>query len=263
MPLPQILNIKTEEDTMSTNTWESNTYFKHAHFVADLATPVIGLLNPQKGEHILDLGCGDGRLTKAMQDLGCVVTGVDYSDNLVKAAKTLGVNAHQMDAHHLTFEKEFDAVFSNAALHWMTGAEEVIAGVKHALKPKGRFVAEFGGHGNIQSILDALQIALAERGINLADVNPWYFPTPDEYRTLLEAEGFRVDYIELIPRPTPLPTDILGWLAVFANSFTKLFPENEQEAFLKQVMTLTAPNLQQPDGSWSVDYVRLRFAAYL
>jgi trans-aconitate methyltransferase len=248
---------------MSTNTWEANTYVKHAHFVADLATPIIELLNPQHAEHILDLGCGDGRLTKALQDLGCVVTGVDYSDNLVQAAKTLGVNARQMDAHHLTFNKEFDAVFSNAALHWMKQPEEVIAGVKRALKPNGRFVAEFGGCGNIQSILDALRIALAERGINLADINPWYFPTVDEYKGSLEQASFRVDYIELIPRPTPLPTDIMGWLTTFANSFTKLFPEHEQEAFLKHVMTLTAPNLQQADGSWSVDYVRLRFAAYL
>ena len=248
---------------MSTNTWESNTYFKCAGFVADLATPVTELLNPQKTEHILDLGCGDGRLTKALQDLGCIVTGVDYSDNLVEAARALGVNAQQMDAHHLTFDGEFDAIFSNAALHWMKQPEKVIAGVKRALKPKGRFIAEFGGHGNIQSILDALRIALKERGINLDDVNPWYFPTPEVYRALLEAEGFRVNYIELIPRPTLLPTDILGWLATFANSFTKLLPESEQEAFLKQVMTLTAPKLQQADGSWSVDYVRLRFAAYL
>jgi trans-aconitate methyltransferase len=248
---------------MSTNTWKANTYVKHAHFVADLATPVIELLNPQNAEHILDLGCGDGRLTKALQDIGCVVTGVDYSDNLVEAAKTLGVNAYQMDAHHLTFNNEFDAVFSNAALHWMTEAEKVIAGVKRALKPKGRFVGEFGGHGNIQSILDALQIALKERGINLADVNPWYFPTVEEYKGLLEQAGFRVDTIELIPRPTPLPTDILGWLEVFANGFTNRLPESDQSAFLQRLMTLLAPTLQKEDGSWYVDYVRLRFAAYL
>jgi hypothetical protein len=145
----------------------------------------------------------------------------------------------------------------------MKQPEKIIAGVKRALKPNGRFVAEFGGHGNIQSILDALQIALAERGINLDDVNPWYFPTPDEYRALLESVGFRVDTIELIPRPTPLPTDILGWLTVFAGDFTKLFPESEQEMFLARVMDLTAPKSQQADGSWSVDYVRLRFSAYL
>jgi trans-aconitate methyltransferase len=248
---------------MSTNTWESTTYFKHAHFVADLASPVLDLLNPQKGERILDLGCGDGRLTKYLQDLGCIVTGVDYSDNLVAAAKSLGLNAEQMDAHELTFTNEFDAVFSNAALHWMKQPEKVIAGVKRALKPNGRFVAEFGGHGNIQSILDALRIALAERDINLDDVNPWYFPTTDEYRVLLEQANFRVNYIELTPRPTPLPTDILGWLTVFAGDFTKLLPENEREAFLARVMDLTAPKLQQVDGTWSVDYVRLRFAAYL
>jgi SAM-dependent methyltransferase len=105
-----------KEDKMSTNTWEANTYVKHAHFVADLASPVIELLNPQKGEHILDSGCGDGRLTKALQDLGCIVKGVDYSDNLVRAAKALGLDTEQMDARHLTFDKEFDAVFSNAAL---------------------------------------------------------------------------------------------------------------------------------------------------
>lgn len=99
-------------------------------------------------------------------------------------------------------------MFSNAALRWMKQPEKVIAGVKRALKPNGRFVGEFGGHGNIQSILDALRITLAERGINLKDVNPWYFPTPDEYKGLLEQANFRVDYLELIPRPTPLPTDI-------------------------------------------------------
>jgi hypothetical protein len=139
----------------------------------------------------------------------------------------------------------------------------VIEGVKRALKPKGRFVGEFGGHGNIQSILDALRVALSERGLELDAVNPWYFPTVAGYRALLEHSDFRVDYIELIPRPTPLPTDILGWLTVFASDFTKLFPEDEQKAFLARVIDLTAPKLQQADGSWSVDYVRLRFSAYL
>lgn len=248
---------------MSTNTWQTNTYLKHAHFVADLATPVLELLNPQKGEHILDLGCGDGRLTKVLQDLGCSVKGIDYSEDFVKTAKANGLDTEVMDAHNLTFTNEFDAVFSNAALHWMKRPEHVISGVKRALKANGKFVAEFGGHDNIQSILDVLRIALAERGINLDDVNPWYFPTPDEYKTLLEKEGFRVDTLELIPRPTPLPTDILGWLTVFAGDFTKLFPENERENFLTRVITLLSPKLQKEDGSWFVDYVRLRFAAYL
>jgi trans-aconitate methyltransferase len=248
---------------MNTNSWESSTYLKHAHFVADLATPVIELLSPQKDEHILDLGCGDGRLTKALQDFGCMVTGVDYSDNFVEAAKARGVNAEVMDAHHLTFEKEFDAVFSNAALHWMKQPDKVIVGVKRALKPRGRFVGEFGGYGNIQSILDALRVALAERRIKLDEVNPWYFPTVEDYKGRLEQANFRVDYIELIPRPTPLPTDILGWLEVFANTFTKRLPNHEQEGFLRQLMTLLAPSLQKEDGSWFVDYVRLRFAAYL
>jgi trans-aconitate methyltransferase len=248
---------------MSANTWQTNTYVKHAGFVADLASPVLELLEPQKGERILDLGCGDGRLTKVLQDLGCSVKGVDYSDNFVQTAKASGLDAEVMDAHELTFTNEFDAVFSNAALHWMKRPEQVIEGVKRALKPKGRFVGEFGGHGNIQSILDALRVALSERGLELDAVNPWYFPTPDEYRALLKHSHFRVNFIELIPRPTPLPTDILGWLTVFAGDFTKLFPESEREAFLTQVMDLTAPKMQQLDGSWSVDYVRLRFAAYL
>ncbi len=248
---------------MSTNAWESTTYVKHAHFVAELGLPVVELLNPQKDEYILDLGCGDGRLTKQLQDLGCRVKGVDYSENLLQAAKKLGLDAEQMDAHHLTFKNEFEAVFSNAALHWMKQPEQVIVSVKRALKPKGRFVGEFGGYGNIQSILDALRITLEERGISLDDVTPWYFPTPDEYKALLEKEGFRVDYVELIPRPTPLPTDILGWLTVFAGDFTKLLPNNERETFLTRVMTLLSPKLQKEDGSWFVDYVRLRFAAYI
>jgi trans-aconitate methyltransferase len=248
---------------MSTNTWQTDTYLKHAHFVADLATPVVDLLNPQKGERILDLGCGDGRLTKALQDFGCIVKGVDYSEDFVQTALSKGLDAEVMDAHQLAFADDFDAVFSNAALHWMKEPEKVITGVKRALKPKGRFIGEFGGFGNIQSILDALQIALAERHLELDDISPWYFPTPDDYRNLLEKEGFRVDSIELIPRPTPLPTDILGWLTVFANSFTQRLPEHDRDVFLHQVMDLLAPKLQKEDGSWFVDYVRLRFAAYL
>jgi trans-aconitate methyltransferase len=248
---------------MSTNTWEATTYVKHAHFVADLAAPVLELLNPQKGERILDLGCGDGRLTKVLQDLGCIVTGVDYSDNMIQAAQSLGLDVEVMDGQNLTFTNQFDAVFSNAALHWMKRPEQVIQGVKRALKSEGRFVGEFGGHGNTQTILDALRTALSERGLKFDEVSPWYFPTPEDYGSLLENEGFQVDCIELIPRPTPLPTDLLGWLTVFGGSFTKLFPDSEQEVFLNQVMTLTAPKLQQADGTWSVDYVRLRFAAYL
>lgn len=248
---------------MSANTWQTSTYLKHAHFVADLATPVVELLSPQPGERILDLGCGDGRLSKALQNLGCVVKGIDFSQDFVQTARSLALDAEVMDAHQLTFSNEFDAVFSNAALHWMKEPEKVIAGVKRALKPKGRFIGEFGGYGNIQSILDALQIALAARGLNLGDINPWYFPVPEDYKNLLEKEGFRVSYIELISRPTPLPTDILGWLEVFANSFTSRLPESEREACLRQLMTLLAPKLQQEDGSWLVDYVRLRFAAYV
>src|SRR5262245_55699649 len=168
-----------------TQTWNAEQYSEHARFVTDLGMPVVELLAPARGEDILDLGCGDGPLTRKLAQLGCRVVGVDASAEMIAAARALGLDARVMDGHALRFDSEFDAVFSNAALHWMKQPERVMAGVWRALRPGGRFVGEFGGHGNVATIVATLGHALRERGIDPAAFDPWYFPTAEEYRGLL------------------------------------------------------------------------------
>lgn len=245
----------------SSQSWDPERYAKNARFVADLGMPVVELLEPQPGERILDLGCGDGALTEKLVEMGCSVVGVDSSAEQVEAARELGLDAHTMDGHALTFESEFDAVFSNAALHWMGHPDEVIVGVRRALKPGGRFVAECGGHGCVDTIVRALTAALQRRGLWEAGINPWYFATDEEYRGRLEARGFEVSYIALIPRPTPLPGDIGGWLETFAESFTSRVPESDRSDFLDEVREAMRPRLCDEQGAWTADYIRLRFAA--
>ena len=241
--------------------WDPERYARNARFVADLGMPVVELLAPQAGEHILDVGCGDGALTEKLVAMGCIVVGVDGSAEQVAAARARGLDCHVMDAEQLTFDGGFDAVFSNAALHWMKRADEVIAGVWRALKPGGRFVAECGGCGCVATIEAALITALNRRGVDGARANPWYFPTTEDYGARLEAGGFRVRFIALIPRPTPLPGDITGWLETFAESFTAALPSAERSAFIAEVKEAVRPTLCDAQGNWSADYVRLRFAA--
>lgn len=241
--------------------WNPERYARNARFVAELGMPVFELLAPQSGERVLDIGCGDGALTKKLVEAGCQVVGIDGSAEQVEAAKRLGIDARVMDAHCLDFENEFDAVFSNAALHWMKRPDDVIAGVWRALKPCGRFVAEFGGYGCVEKIKSALVSALDRRGYNGEAAVPWYFPSVAEYTQRLESRGFKINYIALIPRPTPLPGDITGWLETFAESFTNVLPEAERRGFIEEVQSALRPVLCDSEGKWTADYVRLRFAA--
>ena len=241
--------------------WNARQYSEHARFVSDLGMPVVELLAPESGERILDLGCGDGPLTKKLSNLGCKVVGVDASPEMIAAAKSLGLDAHVMNGRSLQFHEEFDAVFSNAALHWMKQPEKVIAGVWRALKPGGRFVGEFGGYGNVATIVTALESALRIRGIDAKTINPWYNPTVEEYRKLLEACGFAVSTIVLFPRPTPLPGHIVDWLETFTQTFAAVLPFADRLAFFQEVAELCRPKLCDGSGRWQVDYVRLRFTA--
>jgi len=241
--------------------WDPDAYARNARFVSDLGAPVLELLAPRRGERILDLGCGDGALTRKLADSGCDVVGVDASAPQVLAARRLGLDARVADGERLAFEAEFDAVFSNAAIHWMKRADDAIAGVWRALKPGGRFVAEFGGHGCVATIKRALIDSLARRGIDGDALNPWYFPTVEDYSARLARRGFAVRYIALIPRPTPLPTAIDGWLETFAQSFIAPLAENDRAAFIGEVREALRPHLCDGDGRWFADYVRLRFAA--
>jgi trans-aconitate methyltransferase len=249
-------------------TWDPATYARNARFVSDLGSPVVDLLAPRPGERILDLGCGDGVLTKKLADLGCEVVAVDSSVPQVEAARKLGLTAFAIRAEDLLnkdlpFNEEFDAVFSNAVLHWIkrTNTDVMLAGVYRSLKPGGRFVAECGGHGCVHNIRTALVQALNRRSIDGEARVPWYFPTPGDYATRLERAGFRVDSIALIPRPTPLPGDIIGWLETFALNFFQGFSDEARSDYLHEVRMVLEPQLRDADGHWVADYVRLRFAA--
>lgn len=242
-------------------TWDPARYARNARFVADFGLPVVELLDPQPGERILDLGCGDGALTEKLASLGCQVVGVDSSPEQIAAAQARGLDARVVDAHHLPFEAEFDAVFSNAALHWMRQPEAVLAGVWRALEPGGRFVGELGGAGNIARVLEALAAVTARRSIDAQQVNSWYFPDEAAYRQKLEQAGFVVTSIERFPRPTPLPGDVGDWLETFAGSFLDLFPGDQRPQVIDELRELLRPRLLSDEGVWVLDYVRLRFAA--
>lgn len=244
----------------SRQTWSSAAYDTHARFVSDLAGPVLDWLDMKPGESILDVGCGDGVLTAELAERGARVAGVDTSADFLATCRGKGLDVRAMDGQALTFGAEFDAVFSNAALHWMTDADAVVDGVWRALKPGGRFVAEFGGHGNVAAIVTAMRAVALRRGGDAALAHPWFFPSPAIYRRKLEARGFSVRRAGLFPRPTPLPTGMASWLKLFRKPFFDQF-ENEAENALAEAVELLAPALCDGDGNWSADYVRIRVEA--
>jgi SAM-dependent methyltransferase len=229
--------------------------------VSDLGAGVVDLLAPRPGERILDLGCGDGALTERIAAAGAQVVAVDASPEQVAAARARGLDARVGRGESLAFATEFDAVFSNAALHWMPDPDGVIAGVRRALRPGGRFVAEMGGAGNVAAIRSALADALARRGVDGGAADTLYQPTAEEYRARLEAGGLPVRSIVLFPRPTPLPGDLGRWIETLAQAFLALVPAPERPALIAEVEAAQRPRLFDPGRGWIADYVRLRFAA--
>ena len=257
-------NSRSAESSAPAQSWEADRYAQHAHFVPTLGQPVLDLLRPRAGERILDLGCGDGVLTEKIAAAGALVVGIDAAADMIAAAQKRGLDARVVDGARLDFKSEFDAVFSNAALHWMKDdPDAVIAGVARALKPGGRFVGEMGGHGCVAAITVALIAVLERHGAGSESAIPWYFPTVDGYRARLERGGFLVEYIELIPRPTPLPTDMAGWLDTFAEPFLRRLPAANRAGARSEVVGLLRPVLCDETGRWTGDYIRLRFLARL
>ena len=244
-------------------TWDPQAYARNGAFVPQLAEGVLEWLSAQPSERILDLGCGDGQLTARMLASGLDVRGVDASATMVAAARARGVTADEAGAEQLPYpDASFDAVFSNAALHWVRGQDEMMAEVHRVLKPGGRFVAEMGGHGNIAAIRVALIAVLEKHGFAGAEDGVNYYPTPQAYTRRLEHHGFNVEKIALIPRPTPLEdSGMAGWLRTFRRGVLDKLPEDARATVVDECSSLLAPALRDEEGNWVADYVRLRFIA--
>jgi trans-aconitate methyltransferase len=265
--------MKATETSPTGQRWNAEAYATSGRFVANLASDVVAMLAPRPGERILDVGCGDGALTERIGASGASVVGIDNSPSMLDAARKrclttanpFEVALHSADV--LPYEDEFEAVFSNAALHWLPESKHpaMLAGIHRALKPGGRFIAEMGGQGNIAAIRTALQAELARYGIDAESDAASFYPAPAIYRRMLETAGFAVQSIELIPRPTPLPASPDGtnpmatWLNTFRNGvLDRLTPTDRAEAIARTV-ALLKPVLCDGDSNWVADYVRLRF----
>lgn len=246
-----------------TQTWDAKAYAQNGAFVHELAGGVLEWLEAKAGEYILDLGCGDGQLTQRITATGANVVGVDASPEMVAAARARGVVADVGSAEALPYLKnEFDAVFSNAALHWVQDQDVMMTQVRRVLKPGGRFVAEMGGQGNIAAIRVALMAVLALHGYGDREDGVNYYPTPESYSRRLVRHGFEVRRIALIPRPTPLAENgIRGWLKTFRSGVLREVPDELRETVVEETSALLAPALRDEDGNWVADYVRLRFIA--
>jgi trans-aconitate methyltransferase len=246
--------------------WDPALYAANAAFVPALGNVVLKWLGARAGERVLDLGCGDGSLTARIVESGAVVDGVDADAAMVAAARGRGLSATVCDARALTAEAEYDAVFSNATLHWIRPPETVIAGVARALKRGGRFVGEFGGHGNIAAIRAGLSATLVAHGLAEIGKTEWqYYPAADDYAALLEDGGFRVERCEIVARPTPLPGSLGDWLRTFRGGFLDAagVSAGAQETVIAETEARLRPILCDDRGRWTADYVRLRFSAFL
>jgi trans-aconitate methyltransferase len=242
-------------------TWDASHYADNGRFVALMVESLVDTLDPKPGERILDLGCGDGFLTQRLAQSGATLVGIDSSPAMAAAARERGIDAHCLSGENLNFNQEFDAVFSNAAMHWMEDHDAVLEGVYRALKPGGRFVAEFGGQGNIASIRVALLAVCTRHGLTAKQIENNRFFAPAEYRALLEKHKFQLEEIKLTPRPTPLATGMVAWLETFRSSVLELLPQSERQNAMDEIVGLLRPALCDRQGNWTADYVRLRFQA--
>jgi SAM-dependent methyltransferase len=247
-------------DLSSAQTWSAEGYEKNARFVSDLGAEILSWLAPAPGMRVLDVGCGDGALTSRIADAGAYVVGIELSESLRAAASARSLDVRRASVTQMTFDTEFDAVFSNAVLHWVNEPSRAIERMRAALKPAGRFVAEFGGHGNIAAIVTAMRAAATIHGGDAALASPWFYPTDREYAALLQEGGFRVLRAGLYPRQTLLPTVMSGRLETFRAPFFVQFAERAEDV-KQEVEDLLRPALCDASGHWMADYVRLRIEA--
>lgn len=243
--------------------WNPSHYDRAGAFVPKLAADLVDLLAPQPGEQVLDLGCGTGDLTAQLADRGALVTGLDASSAMVNEAqrKHPKLSFSLGDGQALAFEQEFDAVFSNATLHWMPRADAVAEGVARALRPGGRFVAEFGGARCVQTVRDAVKAELLERGIDGHATPAWFFPSVPQYSRILEQAGLWVRTALWFERPTLLAGagGLESWLELFCLPLLQALGERRAEVV--QGVERRCKSALFRDGSWWLDYTRLRVVA--
>ncbi|KAF8798851.1 S-adenosyl-L-methionine-dependent methyltransferase [Phlegmacium glaucopus] len=271
---------KQENNAPDNSGWSASEYNKSASFVysAAFTAPVLELLNAQPGERILDVGCGSGELTLLLQKIveqkgGGMVVGTDFSESMLEKAKSNGVKyTFFADAQDLEMPKDtqeiqggFDAVFSNAALHWCKrDPPGVLTSIKGVLKPGGRFIAEMGGFMNCIGVRSALYEVVRLKGHNPEDYDPWYFPSVEDYAKLLTTAGFEATHLSLSPRITPLATGLYDWLCLFArNSFLSKFTDEEASEIMREVEDKCRRDCQDSHGNWAMMYTRLRISAVL
>ncbi|OOQ58110.1 class I SAM-dependent methyltransferase [Mucilaginibacter pedocola] len=246
--------------------WNAELYDDKHSFVFQYGENVLELLDVAPGQRVLDLGCGTGYLTSQIQQKGAQVTGIDASPDMIAKAQATypEVDFFVKDGTDFHFDEKFDAVFSNATLHWIKNADAAIKCVYDALKPGGRFVAEMGGKGNVQKLIAATRQVLRKHGYNRqAETEVWYFPSLAEYTSRLEAQGFRVAFASHFDRKTPLQDGDEGvakWITMFAPLYLLGIPQSEKQELLKEITTLLEPAYNE-NGQWYADYVRLRFIA--
>ncbi len=246
---------------MNGNIWNADRYAQGASFVSNLALSLIDILDAKKDEKILDLGCGEGTLAKEIQNQGASVIGVDLSENMVIKAKENGIEAFVMGVTNLQFEdKTFDKVFSNAVLHWVKDLDKSAKEIARILKKNGKFVAEFGGYGNIKFLCEAMDEVFFEYKDFGEFNNPWNFVSVEEYRNILINNGFEIKSIELIPRPTKI-NDIKEWLDIFANGITINLNKEQKIIFKNEVEKILRKKIYDQENGWIADYVRLRVEA--
>lgn len=246
--------------------WNAELYDDKHSFVWKMASGLLDLLAAKPGERILDIGCGTGRLTAQIAATGAEVVGVDASRTMVQQAreKYPALRFEVMDAREIAFTEPFDAVLSNATLHWIKEPSRVVAGIANALGPGGRFVAEFGGKGNVKNLSEAVERAWRKVGLPGSAPNPWYYPGIAEYSSLLEQHGLEVTHAELFDRPTPLEDGERGmssWLEMFGAAFAGKLSSEQGRRLLAAVEDEARPALWR-DDQWVLDYRRLRVVAW-
>jgi trans-aconitate methyltransferase len=246
--------------------WNAELYDQKHAFVYQYGESLLELLDAKPGEHILDLGCGTGHLTQRIQSLGTIVTGIDSSPEMIQQAEENfpEIKFTVANAANFYFEDPFDAIFSNAVLHWIKDQDSLIKTVYNNLKSGGRFVAEMGGRGNVGKMIAATQQVLLKHGyVDQAAIVMWYFPGLGEYTKLLEDQGFRVIFAAHYDRKTPLQDGDKGvakWIAMFGDEYMKGVPEAEKQRLLKEITDLLEPHYNE-NGQWYADYKRLKFIA--